>query len=178
MGDDNTNNLIVVYNEKTPGKLVADQLKKLVSQNSDELEVDIEVIPMEEKVYIDNSKANPLIDKVLFVDGVKYIEDLKSISEIKFHKYGVIYSLAGPQAVLTVNTSKLKDEKIYNSFLEELNELTYQGIKKAPRGIKGVKNNVIHGLLGYLKNLKDIKKQQLIYGATVFFNNDLVSFMK
>ena len=178
MTDNNVNNLIVVYNEKTPGKIVADQLKKLVSQNSDELELDIEVIPMEEKVYINNSKTNPMIEKVLFVDGVKDIKDLKSISEIKFKKYGVIYSLAGPQAVLTINTSKLKDEKVYNSFLEELNELTYQGIKKAPRGMKGVKNNVLHGLLGYFKNQKDIKKQQLIYGATVFYNNDLISFMK
>ena len=114
----------------------------------------------------------------MLVDGVKDIEDLKAISEIKFNKYGVIYSLAGPQAVLTVNTSKLKAENAYSSFLEELNELTYQGIKKVPRGKKSLKNILLHGYFSYRKEQREIKKQQLIYGATVFYYNDLVSFIK
>ena len=175
-------NIIVVYNEKKPGKIAADQLKKLVciKRESDDTHITdelVEVVSMEEKVYNDSSKADPLNDRVLFVDGSKAIKDLIPIAEIKFNKHGVIYSLAGPQALLTVNPKKLNDERRYKQFVDDLNDLTFQSISNVPRGMNEFKKVIFRGLLGYFKMRDDIKKQQLIYGITEFYNNHMKEFL-
>ena len=62
-------NLIVVY--KGIGKIAADQLKKLLSQKDDNGETIVgpedgivDVVAMEEKVYLDNSKTTPYNDPI------------------------------------------------------------------------------------------------------------------
>lgn len=175
--------LIVVY--KGIGKIAADQLKKLVSQEdnkrklTEEQEESVfEIIAMEEKVYIDNARTTPYRDPVLFIDNVKGCKEIKPIAKPKHYGYGVICGFAGPQAVLTVNPKALSKVDMYDKFFEELNSLTFQQISKAPRGIHAFLNSLGHGVKGTLKARDDLKRQQIIYGVTKLYYEDLRDFMK
>lgn len=176
-------NLIVVY--KGYGKIAADQLKKLVSQKDDsEDEIigtednTIDVVAMEEKSFIDNSKTMPFKDPILFIDDVKGGSDIKPIAKPRKYGYGVICGFAGPQAVLTVNIKALRKKKEYNKFLEKLNSMTFQQISTAPREWDAFWDSLMHGMIGTKERREKIKKQQLIYGVTMLYNNDLQEFMK
>lgn len=176
-------NIIVVY--KGIGKIAADQLKKLVSQKDDSADQiygtedgTVEVIAMEEKVYLDNSRTTPFNDPVLFIDDVKGSKDIIPIARPKPYGYGVTCGFAGPQAVLTVNPKALSNPDEYNAFLEKLNALTFQQISIVPRGKKAILDTVSHGVVGVFKRRDDLKKQQLIYGATKLYYEDLGDFMK
>ena len=172
-------NLIVVY--KGIGKIAVDQLKKLVTENSEAIsETDIEsieIIAMEEKVYLDNSKTQTYNDPILFVDDVKAVDEIKSIARPKHYGYGVICGFAGPQLVLTVNAKKLSKRSVYEEFVEVLNDLTFQQISTVPKGFPGVWDALKHGVLGVKKNNENLKRQQIIYGVTKLFNDDLLEYL-
>lgn len=172
-------NLIVVY--KGLGKIAADQLKKLASQKDDEIAAKysepIEIIAMDEKVYLDNSKTQPYTDPILFIDDVKGADDIKPIARPKHYGYGVICGFAGPQMVLTVNYKKLAKRSEYEKFVEELNALTFQQISNIPKGLPGIWDALKHGALGVKKNIENLKRQQLIFGVTKLFYEDLFELM-
>ena len=176
-------NLIVVY--KGIGKIAADQLKKLVSQKDDNGETIIgpedgivDIVAMEEKVYLDNSKITPYNDPILFIDDVKPGDDIKPIAKPKQYGFGVICGFAGPQALLTVDAKALRKADEYEKFLDSLNSLTFQQISRAPRGIHAVLDSLGHGIKGVRKRRDDVKKQQLIFGVTKLYYEDLREFMK
>lgn len=176
-------NLVVVY--KGAGKIAADQLKKLVSQKDDKDSTiigsedgTVEIIAMDEKVYNDNSKTSPYNDPTLFIDDVKASQEIIPIAKPKQYGFGVICGFAGPQAVLTVKAKAVSKADEYNKFIEELNSLTFQQISMVPRGFRAVLDSLGHGVKGYLKRKEDIRKQQIIYGVTKFYYEDLHDFMK
>lgn len=176
-------NLIVIY--KGIGKIAADQLKKLLSQKDDNGDTIVgpedgmvDVVAMEEKIYLDNSKTTPYNDPILFIDDVKPGEEIKPIAKPKHYGFGVICGFAGPQALLTVNAKALSKPDDYDNFVETLNSMTFQQISKAPRGIHAVWDALGHGVKGVKKRKEDIKKQQLIYGVTKLYYEDLQDFMK
>ena len=84
---------------------------------------------------------------------------------------------AGPQIVLTADPKALKKKDEYTKFVEELNSLTFQQISTAPRGVELVLDSILHGAIGTKKRQENIKKQQLIYGVTKFYYEDLREFM-
>lgn len=174
---------MVVY--KDSGKIVADQLKKLVSQkaNNDDIEtsdmnISVTIIAMDEAAFMSNNPITPFNDPILFVDKVKGSQDIKPIAKPKNYGYGVICGFAGPQAVLTVNQKKVAKKTDYEAFLKELNAMTFQQVSTVPRGLNGIIDTVKHGYLGYKKRKEDLQKQQLIYGATKFYKEDLYDFLK
>lgn len=176
-------NLIVVYSGI--GKIAADQLKKLVIQGNSYVENSIgaeeghiNVIAMEEEAYLDNTKVGLYNDPVLFIDDVKCGKEIKPIAKPKKYGYGVICGFAGPQAVLTVNAKSIRKTEDYNKFVDELNTLTFQQISKVPKGFHAIVDTLGHGLIGFQKRRKNEKKQQLIYGVTKFYNEDIRDFMK
>lgn len=176
-------NLIVVY--KGTGKIAADQLKKLVSQKDDNGETfmgsevgTVDIVAMEEKVYADNCKTMPYKDPFLFIDDVKAGQEIIPIAKPKQYGFGVTCGFAGPQAVLTVNVKAVSKADDYDKFLEALNSITFQQICKAPRGISALLDCLGHGVKGYFKRKDDIKRQQLIYGVTKLYYEDLQSFME
>lgn len=175
-------NLIVVY--KDIGKIAAYQLKKLVSQKDDSEEEivgtpdgSISVIAMDEKTYLENESRDPFVDPVLFIDDIKGIESLIPIAEPKSYGFGVEFRFGGPVAVIHVNPKALNKSDEYNRFYEQLNALTFQQIRKAPRGIKAFMDSILHGIKGYKRRNEDIKKQQLIYGVTKLYYDDLRDYM-
>lgn len=172
-------NLVVVY--KGNGKIAADQLKKLVAENAGMIAEDdiasLVIVAMEEKVYLDNSKTKPFTDPILFIGDVKDASGIISIAEPKQYGYGVICGFAGPQMVLTVNPKKLAKRSVYEEFIENLNDLTFQQISTAKPGIHGMWNAILHGVRGVKNNNENIRKQQLIYGVTKLFNDDLLVYL-
>lgn len=175
-------NLIVVY--KGIGKIAADQLKKLVNQKDDNGEYiigskddSIEIIAMDEEIYLQNAKTNPFKDPILFIGDVKGGSEIKPIAQPKGYGFGVICGFAGPQAVLTVNAKAVSTKKDYDAFFEALNSLTFQQITKVPKGKNAVMDSFKHGVIGTLKRKDSLKKQQLIYGVTKLYYEDLQEFM-
>lgn len=176
-------NLIVVY--KGNGKIAADQLKKLLSQKDDNGEIlvgqedgIVDVVAMEEHVYLTNSKATPYKDPILFIDDVKPGVEIKPIAKPKNYGFGVICGFAGPQALLTVNAKALRKAEDYDNFVEKLDSMTFQQIHKVPRGINAIWDALGHGVMGVIKSKEDIKRQQLIYGVTKLYYEDLHDFME
>ena len=174
--------LTVVYNGI--GKLAAEQLKKLVSQRDDQgkdiigsEDGTIKIVALDEPVFIDTSKANTIDDPIVFVDDIKSGQDIMPIAQPKQYGFGVTCSFAGPQLVLTIDPKALRGQKEYIKFLEKLNSLTFQQLPTAPRGIDALKETLMHGLIGRKRREENVKKQQLIYGVTKLYYEDLREFM-
>lgn len=192
-------NLIIVYNKEY--EIAFNYLKKLI-ESKDDLDdgtvigtedESVKVIGWDEKTWLDNKKAGNLDDKILFIGDISGIDNLIPILDIKFKEYGVSYGVAGKQAVVFVNEKELKKEDDYDKFYHDLqivckNDITqeYNGsFKSSLSGLGKAWYYVMHvhpavtvqDIVLSKKEAKAVRIQQLFYGITKLYYNDLNSFM-
>ncbi len=161
----------------------------------------VKIIAWDEKTWTDNKKAGNsghLDDKILFLGDIKGVEKLIPTLDIKFDEFGVSYGFSGKQAVIIVDSKPLNNPETYDSFMKKLNEvcdaLTAKEKKYfdtrdlkdvAKKGAKyfylatafflpAVVGTVNHGV----KDAKLVRDQQLLYGISMLYLNDLDAFMK
>lgn len=127
--------LIIVYKDE----MLANQMKKLIETKDDSegtvtgtRDKSINVVTWTEKVWLANKKAGNITSKVLFLGGIKGVDTLIPVIDVKFEKHGVRFGWAGNQAVLYVKPSEIKSIESYAAFHADLEALP------APQTIKDV----------------------------------------
>ncbi len=160
----------------------------------------IKIIAWDEKTWIDNKKAGNsgyLDDKILFLGDIKGVDKLIPTLDIKFDEFGVSYGFSGKQAAIIVDPKPLNNPEIYDNFMKKLNEVCDASTARekkyfdtrdlkdvAKKGVKyyfaaalfwpSVVGAVNHGV----KDAKLVRNQQLLYGISMLYLNDLDAFMK
>lgn len=129
--------LIVVYKDE----MLANQMKKLIETKDDtdgELtgtrDSSINVVTWTEKIWLANKKAGNITSKVLFLGGIKGVDSLIPVVDVKFEKHGVRYGWAGNQAVIYAEPDEVKTIDSYYAFYNELKSMPVpQAIKDASK---------------------------------------------
>jgi hypothetical protein len=174
--------IIIVHDKE--GTSAALHIKRYVIEKKEWSAIEpVEVILMDGKQWSQSrlTEAGEISNFALFIGrnkDVKELRDMMDIAQIKFSKYGVIYSISKPYAVLTANPKELKKSKSdYTVFLKELQKLVPNRIDNATHG----KNRALSFLKGGIKKMlyenRSLHRQQLLYGAAVFCRKELSSFL-
>ena len=129
--------LIVVYKDE----MLANQMKKLIETKDDTdggltgtRDSSINVVTWTEKIWLANKKAGNITSKVLFLGGIKGVDSLIPVVDVKFEKHGVRYGWAGNQAVIYAETDEVKTIDSYYAFYNELKSMPVpQAIKDASK---------------------------------------------
>lgn len=129
--------LIVVYKDE----MLANQMKKLIETKDDTdggltgtRDSSINVVTWTEKIWLANKKAGNITSKVLFLGGIKGVDSLIPVVDVKFEKHGVRYGWAGNQAVIYADTGEIKTIDSYYAFYNELKSMPVpQAIKDASK---------------------------------------------
>lgn len=115
--------LIVVYKDE----MLANQMKKLIETKDDTdggltgtRDSSINVVTWTEKIWLANKKAGNITSKVLFLGGIKGVDSLIPVVDVKFEKHGVRYGWAGNQAVIYAEPNEVKTIDSYYAFYNEL----------------------------------------------------------
>ncbi len=189
--------LIVVYKDE----LHVNQLKKLV-ETKDDREVEnvvgttdgsVKIVAWTEKVWLAQKKAGNVENKVLFLGRIKGADKLIPLVDIAFDEYGVKYGWAGNQAVLWVEPSELKDEKVYEEFLRAFRCLPVPKTLKSGMEtsltvraqstnfwdqIAAGVTNVAISVKDFVTNNKHLREQMLFYGIINMYIKDLEGFLQ
>lgn len=185
--------LIVVYKDE----LVLNLLKKYVESNDDGKDGtvvgtedgSVDIVAWDEKHWKQQKDAGTIKDKILIIGNVKGAEKLSPIIDVKYNEYGIKYGWAGDQSLLQVDNKALRNKKEYDKFLEEFKkEMLPENNQKNLPGMVLKKSAItfLFGLIGlgasfavdYYKDQNKVKQQQLLFGVTKLYKNDLESFMK
>lgn len=168
--------MLLVY-EKA-GETVAFYFDQLVQ---DDPNLDIPVIKFDEKHWNDNRFTNEgeISDFTLFIGNIESTKPIKKVSTIKFKRYGIIYSISGKNAILTANPKfLLKSKEEYDKFIKALDIIVPTNrTENCTRGIRKLTKVFLKGLRTIGLERKSVMEQQLLYGAAIFFNNDLRKFI-
>ena len=129
--------LIVVYKDE----MLANQMKKLIETKDDTdggltgtRDSSINVVTWTEKIWLANKKAGNITSKVLFLGGIKGVDSLIPVVDVKFEKHGVRYGWAGNQAVIYADPGEIKTIDSYYAFYSELKSMPVpQAIKDASK---------------------------------------------
>lgn len=129
--------LIVVYKDE----MLANQMKKLIETKDDTdggligtRDSSINVVTWTEKIWLANKKAGNITSKVLFLGGIKGVDSLIPVVDVKFEKHGVRYGWAGNQAVIYADPGEIKTIDSYYAFYNELKSMPVpQAIKDASK---------------------------------------------
>lgn len=129
--------LIVVYKDE----MLANQMKKLIETKDDTeggltgtRDSSINVVTWTEKIWLANKKAGNITSKVLFLGGIKGVDSLIPVVDVKFEKHGVRYGWAGNQAVIYADPGEIKTIDCYYAFYNELKSMPVpQAIKDASK---------------------------------------------
>ena len=129
--------LIVVYKDE----MLANQMKKLIETKDDTeggltgtRDSCINVVTWTEKIWLANKKAGNITSKVLFLGGIKGVDSLIPVVDVKFEKHGVRYGWAGNQAVIYADPGEIKTIDSYYAFYNELKSMPVpQAIKDASK---------------------------------------------
>ena len=129
--------LIVVYKDE----MLANQMKKLIETKDDTdggltgtRDSSINVVTWTEKIWLANKKAGNITSKVLFLGGIKGVDSLIPVVDVKFEKHGVRYGWAGNQAVIYADPGEIKTIDSYYAFYNELKSIPVpQAIKDASK---------------------------------------------
>ena len=129
--------LIVVYKDE----MLANQMKKLIETKDDTddgltgtRDSSINVVTWTEKIWLANKKAGNITSKVLFLGGIKGVDSLIPVVDVKFEKHGVRYGWAGNQAVIYADPGEIKTIDSYYTFYNELKSMPVpQAIKDASK---------------------------------------------
>ncbi len=129
--------LIVVYKDE----MLANQMKKLIETKDDTedgltgtRDSSINVVTWTEKNWLANKKAGNITSKVLFLGGIKGVDSLIPVVDVKFEKHGVRYGWAGNQAVIYADPGEIKTIDSYYAFYSELKSMPVpQAIKDASK---------------------------------------------
>ena len=129
--------LIVVYKDE----MLANQMKKLIETKDDTddgltgtRDSSINVVTWTEKIWLANKKAGNITSKVLFLGGIKGVDSLIPVVDVKFEKHGVRYGWAGNQAVIYADPDEVKTIDSYYAFYNELKSMPVpQAIKDASK---------------------------------------------
>ena len=129
--------LIVVYKDE----MLANQMKKLIETKDDTdggltgtRDSSINVVTWTEKIWLANKKAGKITSKVLFLGGIKGVDSLIPVVDVKFEKHGVRYGWAGNQAVIYADPGEIKTIDSYYAFYNELKSMPVpQAIKDASK---------------------------------------------
>ena len=129
--------LIVVYKDE----MLANQMKKLIETKDDTeggltgtRDSSINVVTWTEKIWLANKKAGNITSKVLFLGGIKGVDSLIPVVDVKFEKHGVRYGWAGNQAVIYADPGEIKPIDSYYAFYNELKSMPVpQAIKDASK---------------------------------------------
>ena len=129
--------LIVVYKDE----MLANQMKKLIETKDDTdggligtRDSSINVVTWTEKIWLGNKKAGNITSKVLFLGGIKGVDSLIPVVDVKFEKHGVRYGWAGNQAVIYADPGEIKTIDSYYAFYNELKSMPVpQAIKDASK---------------------------------------------
>ena len=129
--------LIVVYKDE----MLANQMKKLIETKDDTdggligtRDSSINVVTWTEKIWLANKKAGNITSKVLFLGGIKGVDSLIPVVDVKFERHGVRYGWAGNQAVIYADPGEIKTIDSYYAFYNELKSMPVpQAIKDASK---------------------------------------------
>ena len=129
--------LIIVYKDE----MLANQMKKLIETKDDAdgsvtgiRDNSINVVAWTEKIWLANKKAGNITSKVLFLGGIKGVDSLIPVVDVKFEKHGVRYGWAGNQAVIYADPGEIKTIDSYYAFYNELKSMPVpQAIKDASK---------------------------------------------
>lgn len=129
--------LIVVYKDE----MLANQMKKLIETKDDTdggltgtRDSSINVVTWTEKIWLANKKAGNITSKVLFLGGIKGVDSLIPVVDVKFEKHGIRYGWAGNQAVIYADPGEIKTIDSYYAFYNELKSMPVpQAIKDASK---------------------------------------------
>ena len=129
--------LIVVYKDE----MLANQMKKLIETKDDTddgltgtRDSSINVVTWTEKIWLANKKAGNITSKVLFLGGIKGVDSLIPVVDLKFEQHGVRYGWAGNQAVIYADPGEIKTIDSYYAFYNELKSMPVpQAIKDASK---------------------------------------------
>ena len=129
--------LIVVYKDE----MLANQMKKLIETKDDTddgltgtRDSSINVVTWTEKIWLANKKAGNITSKVLFLGGIKGVDSLIPVVDVKLEKHGVRYGWAGNQAVIYADPGEIKTIDSYYAFYSELKSMPVpQAIKDASK---------------------------------------------
>lgn len=129
--------LIVVYKDE----MLANQMKKLIETKDDTddgltgtRDSSINVVTWTEKIWLANKKAGNITSKVLFLGGIKGVDSLIPVVDVKFEKHGIRYGWAGNQAVIYADPGEIKTIDSYYAFYSELKSMPVpQAIKDASK---------------------------------------------
>ncbi len=192
--------LIVVYKDKD--EMCVNQLRKLIETNDDRDGVitgvedgSVQIVPWTEKVWLQNKEAGTIKSKVLLIGGIKGVEHLWPIVDIKYDKHGVRYGWAGSQAVLKVDEKALGSNDAYEDFLAELRSKASNAVANDKRKLGWNKKSVGKGIGAVLAPyvwpafvaslIKDgfhdsriVRQQMLLLGVSELYTNHLDQFMK
>ena len=162
----------------------------------------VKIVAWDEKTWIDNKKAGNtglLNEKILFLGDVKGVDKLIPTLDIKFDMFGVSYGFSGKKAAVIVDPRPLFKKDTYDSFIEDLKQVCNATTTQEKKNLdfndkkKTIKNLAIlalhtslFGVIGAIATLtgyafgdaKKIRSQQLLYGVSKLYLNDLDAFMK
>lgn len=192
--------LIAVYRDKD--EMAINQLRKLLETNDDQddrivgvEDGSVQIVPWTEKVWLQNKEGGTIKSKVLLIDGIKGIEQLIPLIDVKYDQFGIIYGWAGSQAILSINEKALKKKAIYEDFLAELRKMANNTVAKKQKklGLNG--RTIGKGLataflpvvwpafaISLIKDGFDdgkvVRQQMLMHGINELYYNHLDQFMK
>lgn len=125
----------------------------------------------------------------MLIGNIKGTDKLEPVIDVKYEKWGVKYGWAGKQALLKVDGNALLKREKYNAFLEEFKEAMLPKKKADKLPVKIAKKGGITRLFGlvglgasfvidFFLDQSKVKQQQLLFGVTELYKNDLEIFMK
>lgn len=133
-------------------------------------------------------------EKVLFIGPIDYMKYLPVKLHLRFEKYGIRYGWHDHWACLLTDTKKLRNRKVYQEFLKELqswcpvDELVQRPKAIPPWQMIGLLcvalfipfGSVLAGgklVKNWYDNEKVVKKQQYLYGLMHLYRHHLGEFM-
>ena len=196
--------LLVVYKKRD--EIALNFLKKLVETKDDDVDNDkivgtvdnsVSIIAWTDKEYKDNRKS--VTNKTVFLDDVNGAKNLIPIMDIKFRDCGVMYGVAGNQAVVAIDESAIKTNEDFDALQERYNEVLAEVGQEADNN-EDLKNrkrarakhvgaialtvlNPLAGKLAYdavkseMDSIGRLRKMMFMYGLTRFYLDELEGFL-
>lgn len=170
--------LVVICKERD--EVGSNLLRKLIENNKQP----IDLVTQTSKVWQDNKATGNygrLATNVLFINNVKGVKELEAINKNVYDEYGIRIGYAGSRAYIVVNPEELADSRDYSVFLSDFTKLEESDNKllldedMVDRTERIAKHKLFTKVV---KGKTKIRKQQLVYGVSVFYKQFLSDFLE
>ncbi len=166
--------IIVVYDKNAES--VSYRLNDIINKHK-KYKDEFQVVRWDEKTWRNNrvTSQGELSGIIIFLGKIQGVNEIIKVSDVVFNEHYVTCYKSGNYLVISAKSNLLrKSKEKYDSFINDLNKIADNRIKKANHGFAKVKAFMKNGIREMKMERDNIETQQLLYGATMIVNQGIL----